>query len=216
MYTNKFTGNQTLRALIAPAVPSPASVVARCYIYFASLPTPNSTYLFGIESGGGERRGVYYHAPTHTLRAGGPSASNLASGGAVVTTGQWYRIDIMVLFQTIASVTCYLNVDGVGQPNHTLATTNSTGFSVTVGGNDTTTMDVYYDDIIVTGNQLDFPIGAGTVVGLYPNSDGVHGGAWASGVFGKGAGGATPAASTDTDIWQSLNKPIQKRLLQHG
>jgi hypothetical protein len=78
----------------------------------------------------------------------------------------------------------------------------------TIGTLNTCTSDIYFDDIIVSGTSGDFPIGEGKVVGLYPNADGSHGGTWAAGAFKKGTSGATNASRTDTDIWQSLSKPL--------
>ncbi len=62
--------------------------------------------------------------------------------------------------------------------------------------------------MVVSGTSGDYPIGAGSVAGLYPSADGAHGGGWAAGTFGNGASGATNANNTDTTLWQDLDNPL--------
>jgi hypothetical protein len=100
-------------------------------------------------------------------------------------------------------------VDGVAGAQFSVAGAAGPDAGVQFGIQSTATADIYIDDVVVTASVSgDYPIGAGTVVGLYPRADGTHGGGWASGTFGKSTGGATNAANTDTDLWSSLDKPL--------
>lgn len=180
------------------AIASPATMVARFYVRFATLPSA-STGLF-VSNG----LGVYFNQSDSTLRAGN-STGNVASSGAVVTTGVWYRVDVRIV---TSGQTVDIQVDGVAQTQWTAATFAQALTAVNFGIIASTTADAFIDDLIVSGTGADYPIGAGSVAGLYPSADGTHGGGWAAGVFGKGTSGATNASNTDTDLWTNLDNPL--------
>lgn len=184
----------------AVAVAAPSTVVYRHYVYFATLPSAN-TRISGVNG----PFGVVFNSSDNTLRAG-TSGATVASGGATVTTGKWYRIDCKIVKNTTTTVD--LTVDGVAQTQYSVAGASATTTNFSIGFlNDTATADMFIDDVIVSGTSGDFPIGVGGVVGLYPNGDGTHV-ASASTDFGKGSGGGTNVASSDTDTWQSLADPL--------
>jgi len=198
-----------LQHTFATAVGSPATLVARFYVYFATLPSVDATLFEGLL--GTNTSGVVFDQSDSTLRAFAVSPTlGRGASGIAVTTGAWYRVDVKLV--TGATQTADIQVDGSAAAQATRSGTAGTAVSAAIEVNSVSgaafTADAYIDDVIMSGTSADYPIGAGTVDGLYPNADGTHGGTWASGVFAKGAAGATAAARTDTDIWQSLNQPL--------
>lgn len=193
---NPTAATSFLTHTFATAIGSPATMVGRFYVRFATLPSATTGLVFGA---------VYFHQPSSTLR-GGESAGATASAGAAVTTGVWYRVDFKRVFNT--TTTADIQVDGVAQTQYSAASSAAPASQIFFGLADSCTADVFIDDLVVSGTSGDYPIGAGSVAGLYPSADGAHGGGWATGTFGKSTSGATNAANTDTDIWSSLDNPL--------
>lgn len=182
-------------------VASPATTVARFYIYFATLPGANVRLLTFNSSA--NNAGLIFVASDNSLRAGTLAAQ--AASGQVVTTGQWYRVDIKEVQG--ATLTVDVSIDGSALAQYSLATAASSCSGVVIGPSGANvTADIYVDDIIVSGTSADFPIGAGTVAGLYPNADGSHNYSAATDFDKNGTTHtalATPAAN-ETTSWQSL------------
>lgn len=185
----------------ATQIASPATTVSRCYVYFATLPNATVSVIRDASVGGG----AFYHQASGEIRAG--DGSTFPASGVAVTTGQWYRIDVKTVYDTTTTVD--VQVDGVACAQLSRAGSAIANTGTQLGfASANVTGDMYIDDACVSGTSGDYPIGAGTVVGQYPSADGTHGGGWASGTFGKSTSGATNAANTDTDIWQSLDNPL--------
>lgn len=197
---NPSAATSILRHAFAVAIPSPATYVARFYVRFATLPSANTKLFWDDFS-----TGVGYKQSNTTITTVDTSGTYGATG-VTVTTGVWYRVDVKTVLNTTSTID--IQVDGVAVTQQVGSTGASAGNNLFIGIGDTCTADAFFDDIIVSGTSADYPIGAGLVVGLYPNADGTHGGGWASGVFGKGTGGTTNAANSDTDIWSSLDNPL--------
>ncbi len=137
-----------------------------------------------------------------TLRA--RAATTNAASGVAVTTGTWYRVDVKAVLDNTA--TCDIQVDGTAGAQASVASTAGTGTGIQIGVGTAATADVYFDDIIVSGVSGDYPIGAGTVVGLYPSGDGTHVFS-ATGDFVYEAAGAG-VVSGATDTWTHLVTPL--------
>lgn len=206
---NPTASTETLTHTFAAAIGSPATIVKRLYVYFASLPSADTR----IWSAGGVVS-VIFESSDSTLRAGGAATTNQAASGQVVTTGVWYRLDIKGVRNT--TITCDLSVDGVAQTQYSVAGSAASITSEVIGIQDSCTADMYVDDMITSGTSGDFPIGAGTVAGLYPNGDRTSDGGGgqhvydAVGDFGKGSGGGTnlAASNVESTSWQSLANPL--------
>ena len=172
--------------------------VVRCYVYFATLPNANVAIVTtGTSSASGN--GVYFVSSDGTLRNGnGPSS--VEASGASVTTGQWYRIDLLV---NVSSVAISSQINGVG-----IATRNSltagTQTAISFGNNTTSvTADMFFDDILITQTAVDYPIGGGYVNQFVPTADGTHSGLTTSD-FGRTLTG-TDILNSTTDSYLLLD-----------
>ena len=200
----------------ASAIASPATFVGRCYVYFASLPASDMPLFTANPSG--TSGSLTYQSSSGAIKTQGASGSFGASGVAV-TTGQWYCLDLKAVLNTTLTVDGAVN--GVALAQRSEAASAASCTSVRIQGNTAGTADVYFDDVLVSGTSGDYPIGDGTVVGLYPNADATSDAAtptqrqmdhcWTPNTdFGKGAGGATSMGNQNAEAtsWQSLANPL--------
>jgi hypothetical protein len=147
-------GNSILNHAFATAVASPATVVGRFYVYFATLPSVDTRLWI---TGPSTALSVAFKQSDSKIYAGG-QAGALGATGVAVTTGQWYRIDVKAVLNTTR--TCDVSVNGVACGQYSLAgQTASTSTSHQIGVQDLATADMYIDDIIISGTSADFPIG---------------------------------------------------------
>lgn len=174
--TQKRTGSYSLRitatagtCVITRTITGTAGISARFYVYFATLPGAD-TNLFSL-NGPTQFVSVYYQQSTSKLYAYVNSGTNGSVVGSALTTGVWYRVD------------CYLDcsgnpwswkirVDGSTESAGSYAAAGSTMTTVYVGSTVSFTGDYYVDDLLVTDNKADYPLGAGCVRLLQPNADG--------------------------------------------
>jgi len=188
----------------AAAIASPGTQVTRFKIYFnGSLPSNDCYFVtaLGLSS-------FQYDAGTGKIGCGG-TLGTLSLAGPTVAANTVYEVEYSITRDTAIGTRYKLTVNGTDYGEVDVAGVSAGGTTYVIGViTNTITADVYIDDIVVSSTIADYPIGPGIVAGLYPNGDGTHGATWASGAFGKGAGGATAAARTDTDIWQSLANPL--------
>jgi hypothetical protein len=204
----------TLRHTFATAIASPGTLVARFYVYFPTLPS-GSTLIF--RDFGLSNLGVYFQSSDSKIYARN-SAGTLGATGVTVTTGQWYRIDVKYVRAVAQTVDVQVGGVACGQATNTVADSAISGFEFGIA---TGVADMYVDDLIVTGTSSEYPIGEGTVVGLYPNADRTNSAATptdgnaghlfsATTDFGKGAGGATATGNQNAEStsWQSLANPL--------
>lgn len=183
----------------AAAIASPATMVGRCYIYFATLPNANVAIVGESDTG----RSIVFNAADSKLYAS-RNGSTLAAAGLSVTTGQWYRLDWK--FVRAVAGTVDFKLDGTDGTQDSFASANGTITTVRLGfsaGN--YSGDWYMDDIIVSGTSGDYPIGAGGVYGLYPSGDGAHVySATTDFLDGGTAQASLAAAGSEVDTWLSL------------
>lgn len=194
------TANATsgLTHTYASAIASPATTVARFYAYFTTFSAGNNHSLWSTGNG----LGAYFDVGTSSVFAGG-GAVTLGATGVAITTGQWYRIDVKCVAG--ATRTVDVQVDGVacGQFTSSGALSETT---CSLGTGSLVTADWYADDYIVSSTGADYPIGAGKVVGLYPNADGGHNFNLAGDFIYEAAGGNVATSATDT--WTHLQNPL--------
>lgn len=192
-----------LNHAFAAAVASPATTVGRFYVYFATLPNAD-TWLLEI-SGTARVGSVQFESSDNSIRAGGATLSTTAASGVVVTTGQWYRVDFKVVFNT--TITVDVQVNGTAATQYTVAGGADSATNVQIGcySSGNFTGDAFIDDLIVSGTSGDFPIGAGGVAGLYPSGDGAHSYSATTDFLDGGTAQAALAASgSEVDTWLSL------------
>ncbi len=195
------TGNRSLRinvngttAFVSPVNGLSASAFAgRVYLWFDDLPD-NSAALFYVVVGS-DNYGAVFNAGDSSIRAQGVA---LGASGVVVTTGQWYRIDVRVNLQWNPHLTD-VQVNGVACAQASWAAAATTFSAVRLGLNSSGTADVYYDDFIMSQTLADYPFGAGYVNHFVPTADGTHNVAGASD-FERGTTG-TDIINTTTDSY---------------
>jgi hypothetical protein len=143
------------------------TLVARAYVYFATLPTTNDVSLIAFTRGLARFSVSDNKIYAHTGFAAGAT-------GVAVTTGQWYRIDIKVN-SSANPWTVDVSVDGVacGQATRASAAANNNAIELLVGGS-SWSGDVFIDDFVMSITDADYPIGAGKVEHFIPTSDGTH------------------------------------------
>lgn len=206
---NPSAANSNLVFTFAAAIGSGGTAVGRCYVYFTTLPNSACSLLVFLGGTSASQRGAYFNSATTAIEAGSSTAS-LGGGGVVVKAGVWYRVDVKVVWAATHTVDVQVAVvDGPGKAvtQHSAAVAAETCTTVTIGNiAGTTTADYYIDDVIASGTSGDYPIGAGTVIGLYPASDGNH--LYdAAGDFNDVGGNLNATSSAEIDTWRSLNKP---------
>ncbi len=157
-------------------VASPATFVARFMLMFTVL--PNAIHSIVSENAG--IVGIRYNPTGTKLEAWAGDPSPVFAGSFVPVVNTWYRIDIKGVRNTTATMDW--QVDGAAQTQASKASQTAgafSGFSLGhqangTAGSTTTTTTFYVDDICISGTSGDYPIGAGKIVGLYPNADGTH------------------------------------------
>jgi len=157
---------------IAPASGSISVWVVRFYVRFTTLPNAD-TYLFA--AGGTKLGGVAFKQSDSkiyvaTSTGAGSAPANFSASGVSVTTGVWYLIDARV--DTVTNITADCKVDGSALAQLTLA--SNTGSGGNFGCLQSTTADIFFDDVLISSTSADYPIGAGYVNHFVPTSDGTH------------------------------------------
>jgi hypothetical protein len=150
-----------------------ATAVLRAYVRLAALPGGNVAELLKLDATGGNDLLLGYQASSQrlTIRLGtGP----LTVASSTVTAGTWFRIDMRFIASTNPR-TADWEIDGVAQTAISRTGTGSTVGTLRLGS--TVTADNFtanYDDLLISSTSADYPIGAGTVVGLRPDGMGTH------------------------------------------
>lgn len=180
--------------------------VFRVYIRFESLPSATIELMVGTGSVG-SRPGAYFNSSDSKIYAG-KGAASLGATGVSVTTGQWYLVDIKII-GTSNPTLIDVSVDGVscGQASWASvypATTYLVGNPI----NSNSTHDIYFDDIVISRTEADYPIGAGKVEHFVPTSDGTHNVAGAND-FEVGTGGVDITNATTTAYQLVDDIPLQ-------
>jgi hypothetical protein len=182
--TIKRTGNYSIRfyktssstcSFTKTIAGSPTVVVGRYYIYFTTFPAAVTTMTWTAVNSGGAC-GIRFNNTTKKLNArfltiGDGNAANLA-----LSTGTWYRVDFKFDVSANPSLIDFSVAPDGGdavaatQSSTAQAATHFDSFSI--GAVDAGTYDFYADDIFLSATALDYPIGAGAVIGLSPSGAG--------------------------------------------
>lgn len=207
----------------ATAIPSPATLVSRFYIWFVTLPTGSGG--FDVPLGPINANGIAYRESDGKLYGYDSAAPTTSASGFAVSTGQWYCIDVKLVFDTTHTVD--VQITPLGGSTTILPQVSVAGAPNTFGsnayghGSGTVTGEYYIRDIIESSNAADYPIGPGQGYALFPNADRTNSAATptdgnkghlfsATTDFGKGASGATAtgAQNAESTSWQSLDNPL--------
>lgn len=151
------------------ALSSSAIWVIRAYIRFSSLPTSTCTLILTNTNA----CGVQFNSSDSKLYP--YNGSSAGSSGITVTTGVWYRIDLKIDLSN-NPWTIDLSVDGAATTQLTRAVAADSETRVNLGSNTSTTMNVFYDDVLYSNTSGDYPINGGQVFHFIPTADGSHSG----------------------------------------
>lgn len=182
---------------------NPNIIVMRARIRFATLPSVNTALMFVDPSSNG---GIGYNATDQkfcTFVAGAFSAG----GGIVISTGQWYLIDCKIDIST-GTWTIDGFQDGNSLPQASDGQTATVATQYKLGTNfHSPTMDVFFDDFVVSHVSGDYPLGDGKVLAYSPDSVGTHNlDASPSNAFFSDVGGTeTAIQNSDTTSYQRLD-----------
>lgn len=172
---NPSAGNVALEHTFASAISSPASPAARFYVYIASLNSGSTIQLLQFQ-GGSAYWGVSVNNTGGNITIGGTNGLSGISGGVLVTTGQWYKIEVKVVFDTTR--TADVTVDDVAASQLStggFGANTCTSVRIGAAGGGTPTGDVYIADVVVDDSGAVYPnIGHSIVKALYPSADGTH------------------------------------------
>lgn len=183
------------------SIGSSAKIVARAYVYFATLPSA-TVRILGY--GSNTSCGVKFNSVDSKLYAG--AGANLGSTGFLVTTGQWYLIDVQIdVSTTTSAVSASINGTALGSASIAAQTAQVGTASLVLMEAITNTSDVFFDDIIAYDLLAGvYPIGAGKVLGFMAGSDGTHTATVSDilkGTIAVPAGVAIVAGTTDAFNW---------------
>jgi hypothetical protein len=148
-------------AQLPSGIVSATIVVARCYVYFATLPNAEMG-LIAFKDAGGIIGGAYFQSSDNKVYARGGTGL-LGATGIAVSTGNWYRIDVK--FDASSNPRLIdVQVNGVacGQRSDGFASTTITNVPL-LTAESTWTGDVYADDFVISQTSGDYPIGGGYV-----------------------------------------------------
>ena len=170
--------------------------IARFYTWFGTLPDADVPIWYRPRSSGGVlNAGLAYNSATGCLRpflndAG--SGTTFGSDGPTVSTGAWIRIDMLLKVNSAGTSSSTIDWKQAGAAQSQLSATVSGGTqagmvfgnlqgSTIMTSTNTCTMDVFFDDVVLLGDDgtydIQYPLGDGRVLPSYPVGEGTHSGA---------------------------------------
>lgn len=177
--TTKRNGNYSLGidknsaggSYVEKSLPSSATSVARLAFRFNSLPSANVSSLIRIDSAAGSEFELEYLAAQNRLAVAFGTQAEVAAT-STVQAGRWYVLEFRVNFGTNPR-TAQWRIDGVDQPQASLAETGSTVSAIRYGSEVAgDVFHAYIDDVLVSNASADYPLGDGKVLALRPNVEG--------------------------------------------
>ena len=183
--------------------PAPTAATARFALRLDQLPATNVTQLYGMDTYESPRSTlrIGYDAATHklrlTLRSAITGRTSTALADAAVEAGRWYVLDVRFDARTAAQSADW-SIDGVPQAGAAVQSLRGEPlYNVYLG---TTAYDSFvarYDDLVLTGDAADYPIGDGAVKALRPNGS----------ALGAGSMRDDDGTAVDESSWQRLDDP---------
>ncbi len=147
--------------------------VVRVYVRLAGLPVADVNELLILDAAAGSDLRLGYQASSQQLTLRFASAA-VTVGSTTVSAGTWYRIELRLVASTNPR-TADWRIDGVAQTAISATETASTVSTLRLGS--TVVADTFtanYDDVLISVTSGNYPIGAGTVVGLRPDGMGTN------------------------------------------
>lgn len=178
------------------------TVVMSFYVRFATLPTADIQLAHVVST-----VNMYlWFLNTNDKFGVSVTTSGAVEGGPTIVVDTWYRIDLE--FDTTTntfSVKC--QVDGGTEFSDTGASTSANITAARLGNTSAETFEAFYDDLLISVTAGDYPIGAHSIEGLIPSSDGTHN-ITTSGDFDSFTGTAFSNSTTNGNTFIG-HRPIQ-------
>jgi hypothetical protein len=155
----------------SPTFTATARWIGRLYIRFATLPSGDCTVV-SMQGSAASGPNIRFKQSDSKLYAA--VDSTLGASGVSVTTDIWYRIDFDFNVNAAGNDACDIKVDGTACGQAVAIGISGNPTNLWLGGLDSVTHDIYYDDIVLSNTAADYPIGAGKVLSFVPAADGAH------------------------------------------
>ena len=151
--------------------------VFRVAVFFATALPDANTVILSVNSGNGAN-GAFFKSSDSKIYPGYYVSPNFTFGsdGVSVTTGTWYYIDVRI-DSSANPHKIDVAVSGTTTTQLTRAQATETFTKLNLGnviGNQNVTMDVFFDDIVISQTSGDYRIGDGFVNHFVPTADGTH------------------------------------------
>ena len=147
----------------------------RIYVKVATLPSAN-TAIFRVVNNAGTTQFDVRLTTTGTLQARGQGGSNIGSASSAINDGNYHRLECRIYDESAANGTCEVRLDGTAFASQSNTTPDIDAFrKIQIGIIDSTTADVYMDDVAMNDNSGSFQNswpGPGAIIHIYPNSSG--------------------------------------------
>jgi hypothetical protein len=146
-----------------------SSGVVRFAFRLPTLPAGNVTELFRMDTYAKSALRIGYDAGTQSLKLTISSANNATASvsGPAVTAGAWHVVDVR--YTTYGQHTASWSVDGVAQGSASVSGAAEYLYYVRFGTTAADTFSAHYDDVLISPNAGDYPVGDGAIHVLKPN-----------------------------------------------
>lgn len=203
------TGGYSLKVAAANAAgnanyfvtPTRATQVVRFALRLNTLPAANVAQLLSMTAGGGGSLHLRYVAASQKLAVAITGATGgtpvVANANTTVTAGAWQVVEIRYAVGTTTHAAAW-QINEADQPGATVAGTATAISQTYFGTRVADTFTAHYDDILMSNDGTQYPLGDGRVRTLSPDGMGTHSGAAS---FQDNDGTAIDAAS-----WQRLDE----------
>ncbi|HEV3001769.1 MAG TPA: hypothetical protein VGW75_13590 [Solirubrobacteraceae bacterium] len=159
-----------------PVSPAEPDAMARFAIRLASLPGSNVSELFkfsAFTNGGSAVLGYDASSQklTMTLKSSSAGTPSVVSSATAISAGTWYTIDVRYTNGS-SPHTAEWRVDGVQQTTASATGTADKLYQAVFGTTVSATYTANYDDVVLSLNGTEYPMGAGKVLALAPDGMG--------------------------------------------
>lgn len=176
-------------------------VAGRIYLRVASLPliAENTTILIATNVSGNLRVRLDGLGQL-TVQVVGGTAQNV--GSPLTADGLWHRIDWLFDSST-GTASAKATLDGGTEATSTNVQVAADMTVMRIGVFDTSTCDLFLDDLVMGDATTDYPFGEGSVERMKPTRDGTH--SFTAGDFAYDTAGANVATNA-TDVWTKVDE----------
>jgi len=185
---------------------SSTQVALRLYLRFPTLPGADIPQVVHLErSPHSNEIDVNYVSASKklTLSVGGGST---VTGSTVLAANTWYRVELRADTRTGIQLADW-RIDGTPQPALSLPANTTSFYGLRLGPTGVAGALAWrgqYDDVLVTGNANDYPLGAGKVLSLFPNATADFNSPGSPAAMRQQTDAFGSSTSVDSTSWQRL------------